>query len=101
MFEYFLFMSVYIEEVFLETIEQTNKTTNKQKAATNKQKITTFLWLKIRGRSLLKWYLEQSVSKQMSSNSFKNKSLVEGNPKAPFSIATTPGLGEGATPFPG
>ena len=27
--------------------------------------------------------------------------LVEGNPKAPFSIATTPRCREGATPFPG
>ena len=27
--------------------------------------------------------------------------LVEGDPKTPFSIATTPGVEEGATPFPG
>ena len=27
--------------------------------------------------------------------------MVEGDPKAPFSIATTQGVGEGATPFPG
>ena len=27
--------------------------------------------------------------------------VVEGNRKAPFSIATTQGVGEGATPFPG
>ena len=27
--------------------------------------------------------------------------LVEGNPKAPFSIAATPRCREGATPFPG
>ena len=29
------------------------------------------------------------------------KSLVEGDLKAPFSIATTPGVREGASPFPG
>ena len=27
--------------------------------------------------------------------------LVEGDPKAPFSIAITPNVGEGATPLPG
>ena len=26
---------------------------------------------------------------------------VEGDPKAPFSIATTPNIGEGTAPFPG
>ena len=31
----------------------------------------------------------------------KLATLVEGDPKAPFSIATTPNVGEGASPFPG
>ena len=31
----------------------------------------------------------------------KLSTVVEGNPKAPFSIATTPKCWEGATPFPG
>ena len=31
----------------------------------------------------------------------KLATIVEGDPKAPFSIATTQGVGEGATPFPG
>ena len=31
----------------------------------------------------------------------KLATIVEVYPKAPFSIATTPGIGEGSTPFPG
>ena len=31
----------------------------------------------------------------------KLATLAEGDPKAPFSIATTRGVGEGTTPFPG
>ena len=40
-------------------------------------------------------YLLKSKSK------VKLATIVEGDPKAPFSITTTQGVREGATPFPG
>ena len=42
-----------------------------------------------------------SASQSHEAVCVKLATIVEGDPKAPFSIATTPCVGEGATPFPG
>ena len=44
-------------------------------------------------------YIYREREREVSTETLKLATAVEGDPKAPFSVATTPG--EGATPFPG
>ena len=54
-------------------------------------------------KTISKRWCEKQVRNNNNNNDSKVKlaTLVEGDSKAPFSIATTPTVGEGSTPFPG